>query len=223
MTERPILFSGPMVKAILEDRKGQTRRVIKSQPWTKNGYWYRENGKDITGVYHSEEAIRDALLRHFCPYAVGMHLWVRETWHIEGSSRYGDSSTKLVRIAYRPHSDLATKQGWAQGSREFVRPYEEIVCGRTPTFKKDGGIRWFPGIHMPRWASRITLEIKDIRVQRLQEISEEDAKSEGFGPRSSRALFRGTWEDINGKRKKGIYAWVKNPFVWAITFRRITL
>lgn len=179
--DRPILFSAPMVRAILAGTKTQTRRVAKPQRKTGLG--------DL-----------DALAQHqygLCPYGKpGDRLWVRET---------------------------------------FRGPLDDGSFGYRATH--DGPFTWHsytwkPSIHMPRAASRITLEITDVRVERLQDISEEDAIAEGIELLNGRYTFNGglhesrtavesyqaLWEQLNGSE-----SWWANPFVWVISFRRIEL
>jgi len=205
--ERPILMSGPMVRAILEGRKTQTRRIVKPQPsgsnTQKDPYGWRwkwvptdkripicEWGKDTTGWI--------SMLKH-CPYGVhGDRLWVKETFAPHG---IGDGG-----IAYR-----------ADG----------------PEWDDECDIKWKPSLFMPRWASRITLEIEAVRVERLIEISNDDAIAEGVVYRDScwfatddpKALpwmtasgaYRELWESINGPG-----SWDANPWVWVIQFPRFT-
>lgn len=190
--ERPILFSGPMVRAILDGRKTQTRRVIKPQPefFTSD----IEGGIEFecpttSGTYSKKSFAR------LCPYGKpGERLWVRE--------------------AFYDRADYA-----AIGKHHKER-FVYVVDG------VKGGWRAHPSIHMPRIASRITLEITDVRVERLQEISEEDAVAEGLrktsfrdgrGEESARWNFRTLWDSINGKK----YPWASNPWAWAITFRKV--
>ena len=135
MTERPILFSGPMVRAILEGRKTMTRRVIKLQPTGAADVQYRVAAAVTMPVSGRQQV---------CPYGrVGDHLWVRETW--------------------APHAWPPTGPSY-QYAADDQYPAPE---------------RWRPSIHMPRAASRITLEVLNVRVERLHDISEEDAKAEG--------------------------------------------
>ncbi|MDH5022379.1 hypothetical protein [Enterobacter asburiae] len=137
-----MIFNGEMVRAILDGRKTQTRRIIKPQP-----VMY-EPGQSI----HVSDMINDALR---CPFgAVGDRIWVRETWAEAGA---GAPDLQLYRANYPEHVPT---------HYENVPPVDEI--------------RWTPSIHMPRWASRLTLEITGVRVERLDEISEEDAISEGM-------------------------------------------
>lgn len=210
MKERPILFSGPMVRAILEGRKTQTRRVMKPQPsWVADGvmYW-----KGTAGMIHS----------HRCPCGVpGDRLWVRESFQpllreeigaTPASSEYDYKTGQGYEVSY-PATD---------GVQEYYDlSTDEAFCSRVT-----------PSIYMPRWASRITLEITDVRVQRIQDISEEDCEAEGVSlvPTDcqgecgqtpcgiTRSRFIGLWDSINAKRG---YGWDKNPWVWVLTFRRV--
>ena len=187
MKERPILFSGPMVRAILDGRKTQTRRVC-------------------VGQRELSRAADFQISR--CPHGQpGDRLWVRETWgriHPGALSKLDpDPKSTFWRIAYR-------------------------ADGETVPSMEEHGEKWKPSIFMPEFASRITLEIESVRVDRVQEITEEDAKAEGvefmrFHPDSdetlsSRDLFEILWDSINLERGFG---WESNPWVWVITFRRI--
>ena len=175
MKERPILFSAPMVRAILDGSKTQTRRVA----------------KEFNGMPNLDGILRRYPHQNGCPHGTpGDRLWVRETWAHE---RDGTGCPDDTGILYR-----ATDPGWDD---------------------EETGLRWRPSIHMPRWASRILLEITDVRAQRLQEIGDEDARAEGYTPQSPDfpvGWFQGLWDTIHGSG-----AWHANPWVWAITFRRI--
>jgi uncharacterized protein YhfF len=190
-TERPILLKDEMVRAILDGRKTQTRRVMKPQP---------EGGLDFTpfapfGVVNGKG--NPLICRHGQP---GDRLWVRETWqHLHNEGQKADEFEQ-----------------WQQNSIDCFYLADES----SPNNKPMSG-RWRPSIHMPRWASRITLEITDVRVERLQDISNEDAVAEGIGtPCDMRyaALdaFKPLWESINGHD-----SWEANPWVWVIEFKRI--
>lgn len=195
MTERPILFSGPMVRALLDGTKTQTRRVCK--PANEHALSYvvgpfEERGDLTAGRFGDEEGN----LTFPCPYGrLGDSLWVRESVADIGA-----------RLTYRADTD--------DGAHCKVK-------------------RWTPSIHMPRWASRILLEITNVRVERLQDISEKDAVAEGiartkagfwslYGQRdvdgtfSPRASYRALWESINGAG-----SWDANPWVWVVEFKKV--
>lgn len=195
---RPILFKDEMVRAILDGRKTQTRRVMKPQP---------EGGLDFTpfapfGVVNGKG--NPLICRHGQP---GDRLWVRETWqHLHNEGQKADQFEQ-----------------WQQNSIDCLYLADES----SPNNKPMSG-RWRPSIHMPRWASRITLEITDVRVERLQDISESDAIAEGCAPSFLdvygnvghapyyRRGFCKLWREINGHD-----SWEANPCVWVIEFKRI--
>lgn len=206
--ERPIIFSGDMVCAILEGRKCQTRRVVKNelvQLVDRTGH---------TGSFNadrSEIVIESWSIPVTNPYGVpGDRLWVREAFFDYDSGMPPDSIPIDARIEYR-----ATP--W---THEFA---DSEDCGP-----------WKPSIHMPRWASRINLEVLNIRVDRLQDISEEDARAEGFSSEGREGSLNGVpatvhyldpvvwyahlWDGINGKRG---YGWASNPWVWVIEFKMV--
>lgn len=221
MTERPILFSGEMVRAILAGRKTQTRRLVNPQP--PRGTVLAMNGTGDRAICFTDPGIgphpvcvpptsRSRDHRLPCPYGVpGDRLWVRETW---GLRAYGDMTDWCT-------SSVA---GW---TREDFQRWGEIDY-RADWGENQEGCRWRPAIHMPRWASRITLEIDGVRVQRLQDLSEVDAQAEGCRgvhgatgqaipgpPLSAREDFERLWDRLNAERAP----WRENPWVWAITFR----
>lgn len=166
MKERPILFNGEMVRATIEDRKHQTRRTGGLKALNEGYYRDRISKVEVRDgswcfweVGHGSSALPVVILK--CPIGVtGDRLWVRETWAV------GKVFNKQA-----PHS--------------LYQPTEEdqlaidYSANETRIWDKENQGKWRPSIHMPRWASRITLEITDVRVQRLQYISEEDAKAEG--------------------------------------------
>jgi hypothetical protein len=187
--ERPILFSAPMVCAILDGSKTQTRRVVKPvRRYEHNNICRPDLVEDPYAVWWHGVSENVGCFQ-ICPYGTpGDRLWVRETWAYE---RDGTGCPDDTGILYR-----ATDPGWDD---------------------EETGLRWRPSIHMPRRAFRILLEITDIRVQRLQEISEEDARAEGYDPQSTdfpALWFHGLWDTIHGSG-----AWHANPWVWAITLR----
>lgn len=192
--ERPILFSGPMVRAILEGRKTQTRRIVKPHPQvtTDNDASWRDAKSDLWR--NCKQYARDC-----CPYGEpGDRLWVRETW---APMEPGPIEPGIL-IAYRAdfHNDPHGYDG------------EKSPEGKYRT--------WKPSIFMPRWASRITLEITAKHIEPIQDISERDACAEGFGSAITRDCnwpkFAALWDKINGAG-----SWESNPFVWALTFKRI--
>jgi hypothetical protein len=198
MKERPILFSGPMVRAILEGKKTQTRRMIKRQ---------RDMEFDINDPhfgpywlsYATDAEGEDARVR--CPYGeAGDRLWVRETW-LQGQGPTWGSHC----VVY----DADKKIAWAPGSG-FDNP-------DLKQFKKR------PSIFMPRWASRITLEITGVRVERLQQISDADALAEGCSTADMRngdslaSVYTRLWESIHGPG-----SWDANPWAWVVEFRKLT-
>ena len=195
MKERPILFSTEMVRALLDNRKTVTRRVVKLHPTraekviqlthpSDKGYF---NFVSPDGWAHSLQ----------CPYGVvGDRLWVRETW--SWGIRFDEHGNKTEPIVYR-----------ADANPDTVSVF-------------DGS--WNPSIHMPRAASRITLEITNVRVERLQEITIADCKKEGFStvPMLNEAFvdLAKHWDLLNAKRG---YSWGINPWVWVIEFKNMKI
>ena len=205
MTERPILFSAPMVRALLAGTKTQTRRALRAQPPAGTFQVSTFHHPDPRPHFfawqelpHDTAMIADDWC-YPCPYGRPCdRLWVRETWGIDQADNGGDRHWR--RFVYRAdHGAQPLDNG-------------------TP-------VPWKPSIHMPRSASRITLEITEVRVQRLQEISEEDARAEGVQMPdgtptppdwwSYRQEFSHLWESINGPG-----SWDANPWLWCISFRR---
>ena len=207
MKERPILFSGPMVRAILSGNKTQTRRILKPQPCELPDFNIGGLSINIHGSVYG--AFSPDCPRKTCPYGQpGDRLWVRETW-----------------------APLAVSSKGAYYRADIENP-------------KRGG--WKPSIHMPRWASRITLEVTGARVERLQDISRGDAIAEGVDwkrcptyqsiesfteQRLAQKLgmacfpvltidyiggYKRLWESINGPG-----SWNENPWVWVVEFRKV--
>lgn len=211
--ERPILFSAPMVRAILAGTKTQTRRVVRPQPSRGMELWGSES-EPQDGEFTFSGNGNELFVK--CPYgAVGSRLWVRETWQV-----------------------------WTEFDGIKASDLPEEMRARL-NYPADGNVwdaRLRPSLHMPRWASRITLEITKIRVERLNDISNEDAAAEGaYGAVLSktrlmdeaarferrvfqsgspvvtrRAEFAALWESINGEG-----SWDKNPWGWVIEFKRV--
>lgn len=187
MKEFPILFSGEMVRAILEDRKTQTRWVVKVPPPDD----YGDSGIDVQWAVGNIK----------CPYGQpGDRLWVRES--LRGDGMPGNRRKGIMR--YAADGEMVMVDGV-----DVVWQFKKLVV---------------PSIHMPRWASRITLEIVNVRIERLQEISEDDAKAEGVEPNPRDALanhitaFFQLWDSINIHRGFGCDT---NPWVWVIEFKRV--
>lgn len=213
MTERPILFSGAMVRALLAGTKTQTRRVVKPEGahhlFQFRGTTAAAGADEPTGEWGwcgSERVVNKHI---HCPYGKpGDRLWVRETFQ-----RFTDDGEVLYK---------ADRAGF-----EAMNELKRNEC--IEAF-------WRPSIHMPRAASRITLEITSVRVERLQDISESDAMAEGTtpitdpcdhvrrtcadvgcsGPQPYRTGFRALWREINGPD-----SWDANPWVWVVEFRRL--
>ncbi|WP_272516886.1 hypothetical protein [Providencia sp. PROV209] len=227
MKERGIIFNTEMVRAIIDGRKTQTRCIAKFKPIDKainlnfsglRAGNYHAGIKDGRCVLRSTDGAtwNDRTYPLTCPYGkVGDRIWVRETWQ---------GPLVDVEKAYDLFKDPT--------------PYKKV---ENCVYKADGGYApeyidcddnfrqgWRPSTQMPRWASRITLEITDVHVERLQSISEEDAKAEGFDNSQSDAAnsigwfekpiraFRRAWENIYGTD-----GWDSNPWVWVIEFKRV--
>lgn len=203
--ERPILFTADMVKAIVAGRKTQTRRKIKlrdgSLPDDESISTHLDGSFDKVMDFSKTFPYWQELK---CPYGQpGDRLWVRETWKWEGD---GGAAFYLAGVPeYRAGRLTGQWLEWP-----YQTPYTAEPNLTTP---------WHPSIHMPRAASRITLEITHIRAQRLHDMTEADAYNEGFewvghGDISTCHQFQEIWEKINGP-----HSWEQNPWVWAITFR----
>jgi hypothetical protein len=226
MKEHPILFSAPMVRAILDGRKTQTRRVVQPQPRTDGVdgvYADKYNGGPAWAFWLPDNRMTEEQTWR-CPYGVPCdRLWVRETWMTRAT---------LDRMSPEGIAEQADEAGFVRGFRcpiQYVADKHEANWGDDDErdFGPWGRVR--SSIHMPRWASRITLEIADVRVQRVQEITRDDALAEGVNlsrelfptvnaPDKALRLFPKLWDSINAKRGFG---WDKNPWVWAITFKRV--
>lgn len=216
--DRPILFSGEMVRAILAGDKTQTRRVVRLPAGAMN---VRVDPALLgapgnIGVKYDMAMEGDVFLRRVrCPYGLpGDTLWVRETWR---PVMYAWSSC----IEYAAGGSMDIK-----GRREYdaLRNCKRIairIPKRSPLAHHSEA--WHPSIHMPRWASRLTLRVTSVRVERLHDISDADCKAEGiyhgcdrdpYEP--ARDIFACLWDEINGQRAP----WASNPWVWVIGFER---
>lgn len=208
MSERPILFSGAMVRAILDGKKTQTRRVVNvpgvgfvgaggedGADWNDPGCWGFEDGHG-TWHYLAHDTVRTPFQQAIpSPYGrAGDRLWVRE---------------KFTAAWTGPNEGSGVLYAADHAASELLPP----------------DVRWRPSIHMPRQLSRLTLEVIEVRVERLRSISEGDAQREGIAPILS-ARINGTafttayarlWDEINGKRA----TWASNPWVWVVSFKRL--
>ena len=191
MKERPITFTAPEVRAILEGRKTQTRRVVNPQP--------------LKGVCA-------------CPYCASGFAHLDTTAMPDG--KHG-CSCQEIRKTYGTEGDrLWVRETHAQA---LIADGKASILG----FRATAGAmwketKWRPSIHMPRWASRVTLEITNVRVERLQDISETDAISEGTeGGGAHPDFWVGAFAEAWDANHKSSHAWETNPWVWGITFKRV--
>lgn len=222
MKEHPIFFSGPMIRAILDGRKIQTRRVVKLPHQNPLGQWEPievgglnggrlANGETLplqASIWHTRTG--DSLL---CPFGIpGDRLWVRETtFDVERNGYVGPVFVES------PEGEQALAWGWGEpDDPDYIEPYE---------------LRRRPAIHMSRAMARIRLEVTDVRVERLQDIKEADARAEGvtiderdmngycageYSP-CIRAFYE-LWDSLNAARG---HSWDANPWVWVLEFRRV--
>jgi hypothetical protein len=202
MKERPILFNGAMVRAILEGRKTQTRRVIKVQPESNEFGISRvvesskkgDEGKYFWSISDATGFKKRSSLFNSPFGNVGDRLYVREAFAIVPRTAYAMSDGVQQTInPDDPYNAAIYRAGWERSAP-----------------------RWMPSIHMPRWASRITLEITDIKVQQLLDISTYDAKAEGFTGDMAQYWFISTCRDIYGEADID-----QNVWVWVIEFKRV--
>lgn len=218
MKERPILFNDQMVRAILEGRKTVTRRAVKgfqiptedkTTPheglrWSALGQRHLRYGFNVFGSTE-EECAHELARCGVCPFGKpGDRLWVRETWGLQVRSYGGGAGEFIVYRATNP---------------------DAIYCRSSEG--REYPVKWKPSIHMHRHSSRILLEITAVRVERLQDISEEQARAEGYPAErecetggsglDAWLWFRSLWGEINGPE-----AFTANPWVWVVEFKRVT-
>lgn len=245
--ERPILFSGPMVRAILDGRKTQTRRIVKLRP-----------GQEIE--HGAVFSATDPFWMIGSPFGKpGDRVWVRESWQI----RSWDTEEGDVQVFYKASPEIYWSLPVAPLNHPFAgddpaewteHDFDKVITN-LPSAKiikdpeveggerwdwDDSEIPWRPSIHMPRWACRIVLEVTDVRVERLQAITVEDAEAEGaikvgpietfphrrlygfdmpideFWRQSPVDAYMHLWDKINGAG-----SWDSNPWVWVVSFKRI--
>ncbi|WP_368766744.1 hypothetical protein [Enterobacter hormaechei] len=226
MKERGMIFNSAMVRAILDGRKTQTRRVVKPQPEP-------------------------------CPPPRGGHWWPSDVFktmlHVEGEMQNGKGGWGGLVGDACPFGDVGDRI-WVRETFSVVPDHEEPAGCSAVLYASDGGgpyRKWRPSIHMPRWASRLTLEITGIRVERLNSITDADCIAEGIIPvpkdrdddhqfwrdyhlsgdgtfcvHSPRASFESLWKSVRGKsfdqeEDTGPGSWHANPWVWVIEFKRV--
>lgn len=220
MKERPIIFNDAMVRAVLDGRKTQTRRPVKGQISLLGGVARWIYGKKI--VSGGLDEILRAMAFHHCPFGQpGDRLWVREAFQPLLADGIGEDEWR-EKINYKTGEGFKVSYRATDGIKDFYSlANDNPFCSRVT-----------PSIHMPRWASRITLEVTAVRVERLQDISEDDATSEGVecypegwvdylmpytqccgSPSDS---FATLWQSIYGAE-----SWQSNPWVWVVEFRRV--
>jgi len=212
MKERPVIFNGEMVRAILDGRKTQTRRVI-ANVGSDNCIPLQEPTKTKDGIFTH---VMDAPGHGLCPFGqVGDRLWVRETFMDLTGTGIEATTGKFEGFAYRADTPAGS--------------YGDEV-------RKEYGLKWTPSLHMPRKACRILLKITAVRVERLNDISEEDAKAEGVKPAgdmlpdypdtfltpkgdfaTAKVAFQRLWQSIYGEE-----SWAANPWVWVIEFKQVS-
>lgn len=225
MKTKPILFSGPMVRALLDGSKTQTRRVVKydirgpSEPMDTFD-WYDKTGKWV-GAHGRSYPFKKTNAALLCPYGQpGDRLWVRETWQgplLQEFEMDADPDWYRASNIHQYQSPKHCEYAADGGPKPEYMDTDDVM--------RQG---WRPSIHMPRWASRITLEVTGVRVERMQDISVADALAEGVNvhpyhhnrPRTSRyspvQACRDLWEQINGPS-----SWDANPWVWVVEFKRV--
>lgn len=207
-----MIFNAEMVRALLDGRKTQTRRPIK---WKQTRFTEIGEREDGSKWPWSEDAEHACDFWHPCPFgAVGDRIWVREAFRVH--SRATDVATLVYKASER--------NSWTEQTRRVP----VAVCNKPATPEK-----WTPSLHMPRWASRILLEITDVRVERLNAINEHDAQAEGVArlrggfwkhyqpgwtqhQLSARGSFVTLWKSIYGEE-----SWNSSPWVWVIEFKRV--
>ena len=218
MKERGMIFNGEMVRAILDGRKTQTRRPIK---WKQTRFTEIGEREDGSKWPWSEDAEHACDFWHPCPFgAVGDRIWVRETWGVV-SHAFSDDGLMIDWVPDRPSTaihEMPFGNGYYSGYAIYAAD-GDFTWGDDDGYE-DGRSCWKPSIHMPRAASRILLEITDVRVERLRSMSQDDARAEGViaasGPMEAGLAFRELWDSIYGEE-----SWKANPWVWVIEFKRV--
>lgn len=217
MKERPILFSGPMVRAILAGEKTQTRRLVSTRACGKTirpRAGHVQALRDGSWEWSADGGFDQGVLTLCCPHGgPGDRLWVRETWRAE------ELRDGLDGIRFRAD----------QGFQPIQNSHAAADLWMEAHANGNHGESWRPSIFLRRWASRITLEISSVRAEQLQAITDDDIRAEGvtlevareLAPRASittlREAWAAGWDAINGDRA----AWASNPWVWVLAFARV--
>ena len=221
---KSILFTDEMVRSTLAGLKTKIRKPVKPQPDDDAKIMIGEMGSSKGVAFIGDSTSGGHVTRIVSPYGqVGDRLWVRETFCLEHQVEKDQlppfDDRRPIRWEYEGmESDPEGADRWIQPHYRATDPTPQLAYEDSdgePT------VRWKPSIHMPRWASRITLEITDIRVERVQEITEEEAISEGFFPDdgvSEVYCFSEAWDSLYAKKGLGVD---DNPWVWVLTFRRV--
>lgn len=232
MKERGMIFNGEMVRAILDGRKTQTRRIMAPQPADDIERGIFPN-PEVIGWKSSRRHKHGSTTAHFCHYGKpGDRIWVRETWGVV-SHAFSDDGLMIDWVPDRPATaihEMPFGNGYYSGHAIYAAD-GDFTWGDDDGYE-DGRSCWKPSIHMPRAASRILLEITDVRVERLNAISQEDAQAEGMeltgwrptysDPDSGGEVmtpydnFAELWSSIYGDE-----SWKANPWVWVISFKRV--
>ncbi|HHT7498140.1 TPA: hypothetical protein ACT1U4_003041 [Klebsiella pneumoniae] len=232
MKERGMIFNGEMVRAILDGRKTQTRRIMAPQPADDIERGIFPN-PEVIGWKSSRRHKHGSTTAHFCHYGKpGDRIWVRETWGVV-SHAFSDDGLMIDWVPDRPATaihEMPFGNGYYSGYAIYAAD-GDFTWGDDDGYE-DGRLCWKPSIHMPRAASRILLEITDVRVERLNAISQEDAQAEGMeltgwrptysDPDSGGEVmtpydnFAELWSSIYGDE-----SWKANPWVWVISFKRV--
>jgi hypothetical protein len=231
MTERPILFSGPLVRAILAGRKTQTRRLVTAG--TSACYSARLRDLDLAASpdhlagadHHLCFPAKDDGIHHRvrCRVEAGDVLWVREAFRVTPNTWCLESPG--LELQYRADDMVAridSSAGRARFEKSAHKPTDMVRARLAPSglvLERGSAHRWRPSIHMPKWASRIRLRVAGVRAEPLEHISEGDAEAEGCDPidGSYRLGFSDLWDRINGER----CPWSSNPWVWIYDFERL--
>ncbi|PLD14553.1 hypothetical protein B6I48_10115 [Klebsiella pneumoniae] len=234
MKERGMIFNGEMVRAILDGRKTQTRRIMAPQPADDIERCIFPN-PEVIGWKSSRRHKHGSTTAHFCHYGKpGDRIWVRETWGVV-SHAFSDDGLMIDWVPDRPATaihEMPFGNGYYSGYAIYAAD-GDFTWGDDDGYE-DGRSCWKPSIHMPKAASRILLEITDVRVERLNAISEEDARAEGIidggclncgepepcgcanpEPDATDA-FAYLWQSIYGQEN-----WNADPWVWVIEFKRV--